>query len=169
MVAIDLLDMAVLRLTLAPAQHHLPVGQEHGRCAGVFHSAPLALPEATFSGASLQLCLLKRTGRMTFMLLHRVISAWRTCSTSQLPLPLSSGRPTSSSSPTPCGSASPHTGTISGLPRGNFAIVSVFKFNVWATISGGVWVIQSDKETSRNCGALNTSRTSRSVSPVFLM
>jgi hypothetical protein len=31
MVAIDLLDMAVLRLTLAPSQHHLPVGQEHGR------------------------------------------------------------------------------------------------------------------------------------------
>src|SRR5215470_1430839 len=31
MVAIDLLDMAVLRLTLAPSQHHSPVGQEHGR------------------------------------------------------------------------------------------------------------------------------------------
>jgi hypothetical protein len=31
MVAIDLLDMAVLRLTLAPFQHHSPVGQEHGR------------------------------------------------------------------------------------------------------------------------------------------
>src|SRR5215469_7174774 len=31
MVAIDLLDMAVLRLTLAPSQHRSPVGQEHGR------------------------------------------------------------------------------------------------------------------------------------------
>jgi len=31
MVAIDLLDMAVLRLTLAPFQHHAPVRQEHGR------------------------------------------------------------------------------------------------------------------------------------------
>ncbi len=31
MVAADLLDMAVLRLTLAPSQHHSPVGQEYGR------------------------------------------------------------------------------------------------------------------------------------------
>jgi hypothetical protein len=31
MVAIDSLDMAVLRLTLAPSQHHSPVGQERGR------------------------------------------------------------------------------------------------------------------------------------------
>src|SRR5215475_10451110 len=31
MVAIDLLDMAALRLTLAPSQHYSPVGQEHGR------------------------------------------------------------------------------------------------------------------------------------------
>src|SRR5258707_15230493 len=31
MVAIDLLDMAGLRSTLAPSQHHSPVGQEHGR------------------------------------------------------------------------------------------------------------------------------------------
>jgi hypothetical protein len=31
MVVIDLLDMAVLRLTLAPSQHHSLVGQEHGR------------------------------------------------------------------------------------------------------------------------------------------
>src|SRR5258707_15026434 len=31
MVAIDLLDMAVLRLTLAPSQHYSPVGEEHGR------------------------------------------------------------------------------------------------------------------------------------------
>jgi len=28
---IDLWDMAVLRLTLAPSQHHSLVGQEHGR------------------------------------------------------------------------------------------------------------------------------------------
>src|SRR5260370_14834776 len=38
MVAIDLLDMAVLRLTLAPSQHHSPGGQEHGR--------PIPLPAA---------------------------------------------------------------------------------------------------------------------------
>jgi hypothetical protein len=31
MFVIDLFDMAVLRLTLAPSQHHSPVGQEHGR------------------------------------------------------------------------------------------------------------------------------------------
>jgi len=31
MVAIDLLDMAVRHLTLAPSQHYSPVGQEHGR------------------------------------------------------------------------------------------------------------------------------------------
>src|SRR5215468_6603291 len=31
MVAIDVLDMAVLRLTLAPSQLHSPAGQEHGR------------------------------------------------------------------------------------------------------------------------------------------
>jgi hypothetical protein len=31
MVVIDLLDMAVLRLTLAPFQHHSLVRQEHGR------------------------------------------------------------------------------------------------------------------------------------------
>src|SRR5215470_1070407 len=31
MVAIDLLDMAVLRLTLAPSQHRAREGQEHGR------------------------------------------------------------------------------------------------------------------------------------------
>src|SRR5262249_57273318 len=30
-VAVDLLDMAVLRLTLAPSQRQSPVGQEHGR------------------------------------------------------------------------------------------------------------------------------------------
>ena len=30
MVAIDLLEMAVLRLTLAPFQHHSLVRQEHG-------------------------------------------------------------------------------------------------------------------------------------------
>src|SRR5262247_2513130 len=39
MVAIDLLDMAVLRLTLAPSQHHSQVGQEHGR------TIPLAVAE----------------------------------------------------------------------------------------------------------------------------
>ena len=38
MVAIDLLDMAVLRLTRAPSQHYSPVGQEHGR------TIPLADP-----------------------------------------------------------------------------------------------------------------------------
>jgi hypothetical protein len=64
---------------------------------------------------------------------------------------------------------SAHTGTISGRLRGNFAIVSVLTFKCWATSIGGVWVIQSDRETSMNWGALNTSRTCRSVSPVFLI
>src|SRR6266436_10270175 len=40
MVAIDLLDMAVLRLTLAPSQHHSPVGQEHGRTIPLAAVAP---------------------------------------------------------------------------------------------------------------------------------
>jgi hypothetical protein len=43
MVAIDLLDMAVLRLTLAPSQHHPPVGQEHGR------TIPLAVVQSSRS------------------------------------------------------------------------------------------------------------------------
>src|SRR5258708_2742718 len=46
MVAIDLLDMAVLRLTLAPSQHHSPVGQEHGR------TIPLAEETDSFPAAS---------------------------------------------------------------------------------------------------------------------
>src|SRR6267154_172042 len=62
-----------------------------------------------------------------------------------------------------------HTGTISGLLLGNFAMVASLTFRCWATIAGGVWVIQSDRETSMNWGALNTSRTCRSVSPVFLI
>jgi len=40
-----LLDMAVLRLTLAPSQHHSPVGQEHGR------TIPLAEVNASVSGS----------------------------------------------------------------------------------------------------------------------
>src|SRR5258707_15618111 len=40
MVAIDLLDMAVLHLTLAPSQHHSPVGQEHGRTIPLPDLAP---------------------------------------------------------------------------------------------------------------------------------
>ena len=49
MVAIDLLDMAVLRLTLAPSQHHSPVGQEHGRTIPLadFAVAQLATPIST--------------------------------------------------------------------------------------------------------------------------
>src|SRR5260370_30367397 len=62
-----------------------------------------------------------------------------------------------------------HTGTISGLFLGNFAIVASLTFRCWATIAGGVRVIQSERETSMNWGALNTSRTCRSVSPVFLI
>jgi len=42
MVAIDLLDMAVLRLTLAPSQHHSPVGQEHGRTIPLAEAVPSA-------------------------------------------------------------------------------------------------------------------------------
>src|SRR5262250_2742606 len=41
MVTIDLLDMAVLRLTLAPSQHHSPVGQEHGRTIPLADSATI--------------------------------------------------------------------------------------------------------------------------------
>src|SRR5262249_5517422 len=41
MVAIDLLDMAVIRLTLAPSQHHSPVGQEHGRTIPLPDSATI--------------------------------------------------------------------------------------------------------------------------------
>src|SRR6266404_8391687 len=62
-----------------------------------------------------------------------------------------------------------HTGTISGLFLGNLAIVASLTFRCWATIAGGVRVIQSERETSMNWGALNTSRTCRSVSPVFLI
>src|SRR6266446_7255267 len=64
---------------------------------------------------------------------------------------------------------SDHAGTISGLLLGNFAMVASLTFRCWATIAGGVWVIQSERETSMNWGALNTSRTCRSVSPVFLI
>src|SRR5258706_5349125 len=39
-----------------------------------------------------------------------------------------------------------HTGTISGLLLGNFAIVASLTFRCWATSAGGVWVIQSDSE-----------------------
>jgi len=64
MVAIDLLDMAVLRLTLAPSQHYSPVGQEHGRtiplaafaspinAAGQFHC--IVLIDKTIGRASLR-------------------------------------------------------------------------------------------------------------------
>jgi hypothetical protein len=44
--------------------------------------------------------------------------------------------------------SSNHTGTISGLFFGNFAIVASSTFRCWATIAGGVRVIQSDNETS---------------------
>ena len=37
-----LLDMAVLRLTLAPSQHHSPVGQEHGRTIPLAEAVPSA-------------------------------------------------------------------------------------------------------------------------------
>jgi hypothetical protein len=54
LVAIDLLDKAVLRLTLAPSQHHSPVGQEHGRTIPLpviiaikaNHLTPRSIPEA---------------------------------------------------------------------------------------------------------------------------
>src|SRR5215468_11943517 len=48
MVAIDLLDMAVLHLTLAPSQHHSPVGQEHGRTIPLCDSG-CRLPTSRFS------------------------------------------------------------------------------------------------------------------------
>src|ERR1700756_3012064 len=43
MVAIDLFDMGALRLTLAPSQHHSPVGQEHGRTIPVADSAAVTI------------------------------------------------------------------------------------------------------------------------------
>ncbi len=46
MVVIDLLDMTVLRLTLAPSRYYSPVGQEHGR------TIPLAAVGATQQNAS---------------------------------------------------------------------------------------------------------------------
>jgi hypothetical protein len=45
-VVIDLLDMAVLPLTLAPSQHHSPVGQEHGRTIPLADGTPLAHRQA---------------------------------------------------------------------------------------------------------------------------
>ena len=61
MVAIDLLDMAVLRLTLAPSQHHSPVGQEHGRTiplaviqrSATLDQLPESIPEPKASGRKL--------------------------------------------------------------------------------------------------------------------
>jgi len=41
MVAIDFSDIAELRSTLAPSQHHSPVGQERDR---TIHSGHFALP-----------------------------------------------------------------------------------------------------------------------------
>jgi hypothetical protein len=41
-VAIDLLDMAVLRLRLASSQHYSPVGQEHGRTIPLAEAVPSA-------------------------------------------------------------------------------------------------------------------------------
>src|ERR1700758_2918084 len=62
-----------------------------------------------------------------------------------------------------------YTGMTSGLFLGNCAIVASLTLRCWATIAGGVRVIQSDSETSAKYGALNTSRNCKSVSPVFLM
>src|SRR5262245_48462311 len=44
MVAIDLLDMAVLRLTLAPSQHRAREGQEHGRTIPLGDAAVVTRP-----------------------------------------------------------------------------------------------------------------------------
>jgi hypothetical protein len=52
MVAIDLLDMAVLRLTLAPSQHHSPVGKELGRTIPLADSG-CRLPTSRFSAAKI--------------------------------------------------------------------------------------------------------------------
>ncbi len=62
-----------------------------------------------------------------------------------------------------------HAGITSGLFLGKLAMVASLTFRCWATINGGVWVIQSDRETSAKYGLLNTSRNCRSVSPVFLI
>src|SRR4051812_5645257 len=65
--------------------------------------------------------------------------------------------------------SSDHTGMTSGLSLGNLVMVASLTFRCWATIAGGVWAIQSDRETSAKYGALKTSRNCKSVSPVFLM
>src|SRR5437899_8879851 len=60
MVAIDLLDMAVLRLTLAPSQHHSQVGQEHGR------TIPLADARRSFTRElSMSRLARHRTGKLS--------------------------------------------------------------------------------------------------------
>lgn len=41
-----------------------------------------------------------------------------------------------------------HWGRISGLLSGNLAIVASSTFRCWATMAGGVWVSQSERETS---------------------
>jgi len=58
MVAIDLLDMAVLRLTLAPSQHHSQVGQEHGRTIPLAVLVPVGIETriAEFSGSTKPTC-----------------------------------------------------------------------------------------------------------------
>ena len=67
MVAIDLLDMAVLRLTLAPSQHYSPVGQEHGRTIPL--AAVIGPPSVVFSGASVAIACQAKVQGAGFLLL----------------------------------------------------------------------------------------------------
>jgi hypothetical protein len=46
-----LLDMAVLRLTLAPSQHHAPVGQKHGRTIPLADLCGGSLPPSELKNA----------------------------------------------------------------------------------------------------------------------
>jgi hypothetical protein len=69
MVAIDLLDMAVLRLTLAPSQHYSPVGQEHGRT--------IPLPDINlFSGSSVFAELTLRRQAVVRLIFSSVWDVW---------------------------------------------------------------------------------------------
>jgi hypothetical protein len=46
--------MAVLRLTLAPSQHHSPVGQEHGRTIPLADASPVDVANETTANVARQ-------------------------------------------------------------------------------------------------------------------
>lgn len=58
---------------------------------------------------------------------------------------------------------------ISCFSEGIFFKVAASRFKCDVAISGGIRLIQLFRDTSRNWGALNISRKTRSVLPVFSM